>query len=252
MYLLKSCVIAFSMYSKIPMPRVEWSEKNMKYAMCFFPAVGVVLGAIEIIVGGFLLKMGASPLLFGAVMTLLPVLVTGGIHMDGFMDTMDALNSYGTKEKKLAILKDSHSGAFAVLGLCCYFLWSTAMWGEAKAAMLPVLGGSCVLSRSLSGFSVMAFPPARDSGLARTFQDGASRKRAGIFLICWVLCSGAFVLLADIVLGGAVLIASILVFLHYRRVCTVQFGGITGDLAGYFLELCELAALSAVVIVQKV
>ena len=59
-------------------------------------------------------------------------------------------------------------------------------------------------------------------------------------------------LLADIVLGGAVLIASILVFLYYRRVCTVQFGGITGDLAGYFLELCELAALSAVVIVQKV
>ena len=45
MYLLKSCAIAFSMYSKIPMPRVDWNEKNMKYAMCFFP---VVLSLIHI------------------------------------------------------------------------------------------------------------------------------------------------------------------------------------------------------------
>ena len=44
-----------AMYSKIPMPRVEWNEKNMKYAMCFFPLVGVVTGLLEVILGNCLL-----------------------------------------------------------------------------------------------------------------------------------------------------------------------------------------------------
>ena len=53
MYLLESCVIAISMYSKIPMPRVEWKEKNMKYAMCFFPLVGCVNGILVFGLGNF-------------------------------------------------------------------------------------------------------------------------------------------------------------------------------------------------------
>ena len=69
MYLLKSCAIAFSMYSKIPMPRVDWNEKNMKYAMCFFPVVGAVLGVLEVIVGGLLLDLGTGKFLLAAAMT---------------------------------------------------------------------------------------------------------------------------------------------------------------------------------------
>ena len=49
MNIIKSICVAFSMYSKIPMPRVEWNEKNMKYAMCFFPIVGAVIGGLSFI-----------------------------------------------------------------------------------------------------------------------------------------------------------------------------------------------------------
>lgn len=69
---------------------------------------------------------------FAGVMTLLPVLVNGGIHMDGFLDTMDALNSYGSREKKLEILKDSRTGAFAVIGFGLYLVASLALWSEAN------------------------------------------------------------------------------------------------------------------------
>lgn len=248
MYLLKSCAIALSMYSKIPMPRVDWNEKNMKYAMCFFPAVGAVLGGLEFLLGTLLLKGGVGSFLFAAVMTLLPVLVTGGIHMDGFMDTMDALSSYGDREKKLAILKDSHAGAFAILGLCCYFLWNAALWSEVTVQMLPVIGCGYVLSRSMSGFSIVTFTAARNSGLAKTFQDGAQRKTVGITMVILIVLMAALMLYVNLIFGAAALVAAVLIFFYYKHVCDKQFGGITGDLAGYFLQLCELGMLTAIVI----
>ena len=119
MKILYSLITAFQTYSRIPMPPVAWKPENRRYALCFFPLVGVVIGAI------FLLwkKIGAcltvSPFLDGAVAALIPLAVTGGIHMDGFCDTVDARASWADREKKLSILKDPHIGSFAVLA---YFL----------------------------------------------------------------------------------------------------------------------------------
>lgn len=246
MYLLESCAVAISMYSKIPMPRVEWNEKNMKYAMCFFPMIGAFIGILEVCLGSLLLTHGVGKLFFAVVMTLLPVVITGGIHMDGFMDTMDAISSYGDREKKLAILKDSHAGAFAILGLGCYLLWSVAVWSEVSAEMLPVIGCGYVLSRSLSGFSVVTFQAAKNSGLVKTFQDGAKRKNVRITMLAYLLLFSALALWLNWVLGLAAIVGAALIFLYYKRLCDKQFGGVTGDLAGYFLQLCELVMLSGV------
>ena len=121
MRFFSSLAVALSMYSKLPVPTVDWNEKNMKYAMCFFPGGGVVTGAFEYAAVYVLLRYtDCGSLFFAAVMTLIPVLVTGGIHMDGFADTMDALSSYGDREKKLAILKDPHTGACCGIWLCAY------------------------------------------------------------------------------------------------------------------------------------
>lgn len=251
MYLLESCAVAISMYSKIPMPKVEWNEKNMKYAMCFFPVIGAVIGILEVIIGSFLLKSHMGTLFFTVAMTLLPVFITGGIHMDGFMDTMDAISSYGDREKKLAILKDSHAGAFAILGLSCYFLWSIAVWSEVSVQMLPVIGCGYLLSRSLSGFSIVTFEAARNSGLARTFQDGAKRKNVRITMVVYLLLVSAAMLWLGFQYAIAALAAAALIFWYYRRLCMKQFGGVTGDLAGYFLQICELAMLTGIVFAGK-
>ena len=122
MNIIKSICVAFSMYSKIPMPRVEWNEKNMKYAMCFFPLVGAVIGGLMLLVRFLCGRFGFNTSVYAVVMTALPVLVSGGIHTDGFIDTVDALSSYGDKEKKLEILKDPHTGAFAIIGAVMYYL----------------------------------------------------------------------------------------------------------------------------------
>ena len=101
MNLYESFVIAFSMYSRIPMPKVEWSEKGMKYAMCFFPFVGIVLGLLMYACLWFLSWISASQLTRAVVLTVLPVMLTGGIHVDGWIDTSDALQSWQTTERKL-------------------------------------------------------------------------------------------------------------------------------------------------------
>lgn len=84
MNMLKSLIIALAMYSKLPVPNIDWDEKNMRYAMCFFPVVGVIIGALVFGAGQLILRYTeCGKLFFAAVMTMIPVAVTGGIHLDG-------------------------------------------------------------------------------------------------------------------------------------------------------------------------
>lgn len=242
MYLLNALAIAISMYSKIPAPTVEWNEKNMKYAMCFFPVVGIVIGILQLLIGNFLLACTeCGTFFYAAVMTLIPVVVTGGIHLDGYADTTDALSSYGEREKKLEILKDPHTGAFAVIGLCVYFLADFALWSEITREMLPVIACMYMISRALSGISVVTFRAAKNSGLLKTFQDGAQRLRVRVVLIIWLCFCGCLMMVLSWKQAAGALLAAALVFLYYYIMSRKQFGGTTGDLAGYFLQVCELA-----------
>ena len=137
MWLLNAMIIAIAMYSKIPMPRVDWNEKNMRYAMCFFPLVGVIIGVWEMVAGNLItVWKGEGTFFYAVVLTLIPVFITGGIHLDGFADTMDAKSSYGDREKKLQILKDPHTGAFAIISLCCYFLLCVGIFSEMRIERL--------------------------------------------------------------------------------------------------------------------
>ena len=184
-----------------------------------------------------------------AAFCLVPVAVTGGIHLDGYADTSDALSSYGDREKKLEILKDSHCGAFAVIRLCSYFV---AYFGLCGSVRFTPRVGLCwtlalVLERALSGFAVAAFPLAKDTGLAHTFATAADKQ-----IVCRFLCGlSALLILALTALGGGGLAAAALLALWcYYFVAKKQFGGITGDLAGWFLQRAELWMLAALAVSQ--
>lgn len=248
---IQSAIIAFSMYSKIPMPMIEWNEKNMKYAMCFFPMIGGTIGLLEVLIGSLLKNAEFGDFFVAAVMTLIPVMISGGIHLDGYMDTLDALASYGSKEKKLEILKDSHNGAFAVIGLSCYFIWSLAVWCEMPRDAVWDVAPVFVLSRALSGFSVVSFKAAKESGLLRTFQDGAKKNIVKVVLILYYI--GAILYLARRSAGIAGLLTGISLFVLfcYHHIAKKQFGGVTGDLAGWFLQVCELSLLTGIMLWYK-
>ena len=132
MRMIKSMIIAFSMYSKIPMPQFEWKDEDMKYMLCFFPWVGVVIGLCVYLWRIICDRFQIGTLCDTLIGTAIPLLITGGFHVDGFMDTMDAFHSYQPKEKKLEILKDSHIGAFAVLMLGLYGLIYAGAFSEIR------------------------------------------------------------------------------------------------------------------------
>lgn len=250
MRVIYSCIIAFSMYSKIPMPHVEWTKENMKYVMCFFPAVGLVIGTVFYLWGKIGQSLHITNTLYTAVFLLIPVIITGGIHMDGLLDTADALSSYQSKERRLEILKDSNAGAFAVIVCCVYFIAGFGFLSEVDETILPLISLSFCFSRILSGLSVALFPCAKTSGLAALFADGADKKRT-VFILAGegIAVFAGFVFLHP-VYGTAMGTSALLVFFYYRRMSEKKFGGITGDLAGYFLQICELFMLIIVTAVH--
>ena len=251
MRVIRSLCIAFSTYSRIPVPQVEWSEENRKYSMCFFPLIGAVIG---LLLWGWLWLCDAlsiGPMLRGALGALLPIFITGGIHMDGFMDTSDALASWQPKERRLEILKDSHVGAFAVLGCAGYLLLHAALLSEASATSGALLCCVFVLSRALSAWAMATFRSARPQGMLDAFAQAAHRRMVTVSCVVYaVLCAVVWA-----VFGGwlalACPLAAALCVIYYRHMAYKQFGSVTGDLAGWFLQVTELVLTAVIVLGGK-
>lgn len=250
--LKNSFVIAFSMYSRIPMPKVNWTPENMRYVMCFFPFVGIVTGGAVYLVQYLFAGSVMSRPFVTAILLLIPLVITGGIHMDGYMDTVDALSSHQPTEKKLEILKDPHAGAFAVLGAIAYYLLAYGVWYEVRLREAAVLAIGFFLSRSLSGMAVIFFSKAKNSGLAALFASEADRRVNGILLAIGTIAGAGAMLYLNLLLGSLCLGAALLTFWFYHRMAEREFGGITGDLAGFFLQVCELVMAFTVVLGGKI
>ena len=185
-----------------------------------------------------------------AVFVLIPVAVSGGIHLDGLLDTADALSSWQTRERRLEILKDSHAGAFAIIVCCSYFLAAFAVWSEADAGSVQILTLGFVLSRALSGFGICTFPCAKNTGLAATFANAADRKKARVCLLLEAAACMAAMIWLDWRRGIAAAAAAVIVCVLCRRMALKKFGGITGDIQGFFLQVCELAMAAVLVALQ--
>lgn len=245
MTLLKSCVIAFSTYSAIPMPRVEWSGKNRRFAICFFPLVGVVIGAAVMLAYRLWLVLRLVTGLGAVVLTLLPVLLSGGIHMDGWVDVWDALASRQDRESMLKILKDPHTGAFGVMGCAAYLLLSCGLWLqvlETPACFSFVVIGYAA-SRALSGIGVATIACAKNSGLLHAFVDGSARRVVAAVCVLWLFLCGTAWIWLDREIGLVFSLTALLGGVLYRAFCRRVFGGNTGDLSGFYLQLNELAFL---------
>ena len=226
MTVLQTIAVAFAMFSAVPVPQFDWNEKNMRYSLCAFPLVGVLCGVLWCVCA----SLPLPAMVRAAGFCLIPIWVTGGIHLDGYADTCDALCSYGDTQKKLDILKDPHCGAFAVIRLCSYFVAYFALC--CCVQFTPQVGAvwllALVLERACSGYAVAAFPLAKNTGLAHTFATAADRTTVRRVLVR---------------------VAGVALW-RYHRVAVKQFGGITGDLAGWFLQKAELYMLAALVFCQ--
>lgn len=252
MSVIKSLCSAFLMYSRIPVPKVEWKEENRRYALCFFPLVGAVVGAVLLLWYHIADCFSAGKMLFAVICTALPVMITGGIHLDGFCDVNDALASCQSREKMLEIMKDHHIGAFAVIKLCIYLLLQAGIYSEISCfAEMLIIAMIPVRSRAWSALAAVTLPNARGNGSLASFAEPAHKRVTIASEIIYLLITSAAMIFCGGLSGIAEMLCGVIVFLYYRRTSLKRFGGITGDTEGYFLQLFELITAAAVIAADK-
>ncbi len=252
---MQSLIMAFSMYSRIPMPRVEWNEKNEMPVILFLPAVGAVLGILTV---GFLLLCGRfeiGPLPAALFVIALHVLYTGGIHLDGLVDTADARHSYLEKEERQRILADPHVGAFGVIRLVLYLGLLVAFLTLAFervpdtrvlrfALSIPVTG------RMLATLAVAWMKPARSEGLFYTFSGQRHGWPLKVAAAVEAAILGAWMVYDLGIAGVAMAVFYAMAFVFVKKMAQRDFGGMSGDLTGWLLCVAELGAVAVGVVTE--
>jgi adenosylcobinamide-GDP ribazoletransferase len=217
------------------------SGQQLARSQGFFPLVGLLLGLVlaGVDVGLGLIWPGA---LTSAFLVVILLVLTGAMHLEGFLDSCDGLLGGRDRSNRLKIMRDRHVGAFAVAGgIGLMLLKWAALFSLPRPARFPVLVLFPVLSRWSMALVLPAFPYARDEGLGLAFHREATWTRTGIAagtaLVASVLFSG---------IGGVLLlvIVSLIAWLVGMGISQL-LGGLTGDAYGAINEISEVVALAA-------
>lgn len=256
MTIIKALCVALSTYSIIPVPIFDWTDENTRYSLVLFPVVGIVIALLLCMWYWFCVHTGMHAAFFAVGGVVLPCIISGGIHLDGFCDTIDALASHQERGRKLEIMHDSSSGAFAVIYCVMYLLFSFGMLDElylrANWSLVVTLSLAFVLSRTLSAWCAMSYKNARKSGMLFSMTHNLQKRISfaitiGLFVVVVVL-----MLWADPFAAICVLLVNVLWVLGYRIFAYRILGGVTGDTAGFFLQISEMLSILAVLVASCV
>ncbi len=251
MNFFKSIIIAFSFFTTIPMPMIDWTDKRMRYVPLVLPFVGAVIGGMVFGLYKLLGLLGTSNLLNAVLICLFFLVITGGVHTDGLMDSADAYFSRRETERKLEIMKDSRVGAFAVMALVIVVLLKIAFMFEILTSGNNIgilLIFIPVFSRTLQPMMLYFFPFAKEGGLANMYGGELKQSFGFILLTVFVIaCVGIFMIagIRALIIPGIAL----LYYLFYYFSVKKNFGGITGDLLGAYLEVTEMLMIGALLFV---
>lgn len=237
---MKRFFTAFGFLTLLPYPQsTDFEGKDLGRSMSLFPLVGLLLGLILLLLN-MLLAPYLPERLVNIIIIATLIIVTGGLHVDGFMDTLDGIGGGNNKERILTIMRDSHVGAFGVIGLILLLLikWEAlnSIGGETKGTALLLMP---VISRGGQVLLTFLSPYARTEGVGRPFADGLDKKALTIAV--------TITLILSLILGGlaGILMATIsgLFALCCSRFFIKKIGGITGDVIGALNELLEVLVL---------
>jgi adenosylcobinamide-GDP ribazoletransferase len=227
-------------------------EKTIARSMAWFPAVGLLIGAIGCAAG---LVAGAlwNDLARAVAVVVVIGLVTSGLHLDGLSDTFDAMMSWRPRERKLEIMKDSRVGAMGALALIAVILLKVTFVAAAGDDWSRAVLLATTLGRWADLYGIFFFPAAREGGLGRNFRnftrrgDFAFATAQMIIIVAGVSGFGMApeawpsALLRGAVACGLVLLAAHVIFARWTK----ALGGLTGDTYGAMCEIAEVVALAA-------
>lgn len=234
---LRPLVTALRTLTLLPVPGRD--AENFADAIPYFPAVGALIGAVTAAIL-WALDPFHWPLGAGAIAALVSILLTRGLHVDGLADVADAIGARGPLEKRLAIMKDPHTGAFGVIAIVADFTLKTVALGRLSGSGEWALAAiPFVASRAAQAFVAVTLPYARpEGGTAALFVQQARPLHLVLAALVAAACS-AFAGVSGLFLLATGLVLAVLVRLWIRH----KFGGVTGDLIGAANELVETGLL---------
>lgn len=246
-----SFLMAFSTYSISPKTQMERNKDNTSFILVFIPLIGAIIGFVISRWAIAYPYLCNYPVLPAVVCAVLPSILSGGSHLDGFFRTVDALCSHQPREKKLQILEDSHGGYFAIIVCVCYFMLAIGIWSEMPIDGLFVLAYGFVISRALYGFSILTSKHAKESKCSVYLPEGILKYAQIFIMLIYVAFCAISMIQLDRIVGIACLLGAAVSFVYYLIVSYKEFGGVTEDSAGFFVQICEVAIPLAALIAYK-
>lgn len=227
-----------SMFCAIPFPGKLWDEKARDKMLLFLPVIGLEIGILWSVLAWGCTALGLPALVKGLVLAFWPYLATGFLHLDGYMDVTDAVKSYRSLERRREILKDSHVGAFAVIGLAMLLLAQFVFFASAPdSADARILILVPAVSRCCSSLAVTTLSPMSTS-------QYAARKKSGSHMLVLTAMLCVFLVLGFLICGkyGLVLAGCLAGYSLSLRKGYKSLEGMNGDISGYALTIGELWA----------
>jgi len=224
--------------------QTDWSPESFGRSVRLFPLIGAVIGLLLVVVD-FIVGKHLPPNVLAVILIVMEIVITGGLHGDGLMDTADGIFSGRNRERMLEIMKDSRVGANGVMAFCLVVLlkWSLLI-DLTPAHLMAALFIMPVISRFSMVVGITCFPYARPDGMGKAFAQYAGKKA----LLVAAVLTGVLVLLCTIVFpAGKLAVAGLAAALLFTGLfCNYVkniLGGLTGDTYGAITELSELVVL---------
>ena len=236
---LHAFLMCQSMFCSIPAPQI-WDEKAKDKILLFLPIVGLEIGLIWAGIAWLCGFLQLPALVTGMILCAYPYIVTGFIHLDGYMDVTDAVKSWRDLERRREILKDSHVGSFAVIGIVLLMLAQFALFASApETANYLVLIFVPGVSRCCSSLAVTGLKPMSTSQYAQQ-----QKPKSHVVVLMLMLCT--FVAASFLLCGkyGFALVGCLIGYGLALRRGYKSLEGMNGDISGYALTIGELCAVA--------
>jgi len=245
---VKQFLIALQFLTVLPIKiKSEVEERDFGNSLLYFPVIGILIGLV-LCTAVFLLSVLPN-IVVAVIILIMSIVITGGIHLDGFADTCDGFYGSKPKEKILEIMRDSRVGTMGVAGVVCLLLLRfTLIVSIPREILWRVLIMMVVFARWSQVLACYMSKYARKEGKAKYFIEHAGKKE---FLVGILLTSGLFLLLMQ-VKGIILFIICMFPILLFINRIKRKIGGMTGDTIGAVNEIAEVLILLFCLLLPKV
>ena len=237
--------LKFLTIMRLPWPKAM--PRELGWSTVYFPVVGVIIGLI--LAGlNWLLGLVLPSAIVRVLLIICLVMLTGALHLDGFVDTCDGIAGLKTPKERWEVMHDSRVGAFGVIGACCLLLVKyISLNSVPEPLMTMTLVLMPVISRWVMVYAIFAYPYARPSGLGKAFKPGTDWQRFTLTTVITLMVATGLAWWAGVayffVAGLVIMFVIWVIIMVMATYMKHKFAGLTGDTYGAINEVSEVFVL---------